>query len=125
MKPSELKALEKERVKISQKIWAAEALEREKENKNLIGKCFKYRNCYSCPEKESDYWYIYTMIRSADGHKLRAHEFQVDKNGRVEINAKAEYFRSLTDGWREIPDTEYFLAWNALIKKILRMKPPI
>lgn len=32
--------------------------------KQLIGKCFKFKNSYSCPVKKSDYWYAYSKIVS-------------------------------------------------------------
>lgn len=32
--------------------------------KELIGTCYKYRNSYSSPEEEFDYWYTYLKITS-------------------------------------------------------------
>jgi len=49
--------------------------------RNLIGKCFKYRNCYSIPNKKSDYWFYYTKILSVSGTWVYAQSFQIDKYG--------------------------------------------
>lgn len=61
----------------------------EKENRvrygGLTGKCFAYRNCYSCPEKPSDYWYTYVQVLSVEGSHADALCFDIDKDGRVSI----------------------------------------
>lgn len=52
----------------------------------LVGRTFRYRNCYSCPEDDADYWWLYTRILSSDEHgSLSILNFQTDKNGRAEI----------------------------------------
>lgn len=76
--------------------------------KELVGRCFKLKNNYSCPEKKSDYWYKYTKItsiekddvyRSCGGEALSYYHgisFQTDKNGRIDINPMEEsYVHSL------------------------------
>ena len=62
----------------------------EEENRvrygGLTGKCFGYRNCYSCPEKPSDYWYTYVQVLSVEGSYVNALCFDIDKDGRVSID---------------------------------------
>lgn len=68
--------------------------------KELIGTCYKYRNSYSCPEKESDYWYTYFKITSLTPNDLyigglkndnvlarcETLKFQVCKDGIISID---------------------------------------
>lgn len=66
----------------------------------LVGKCFKFKNSYSLPEKPSDYWYMYSKIVSitpddiymagTPNNKVLARctavTFQTDKYGSININ---------------------------------------
>ena len=56
---------------LSQQLAEIENQEREQlikieypKFKQLIGKCFKLKTSYSCPEKKSDYWNVYSKIVS-------------------------------------------------------------
>ena len=98
------------------------------EFQKMIGKCFKIRNNYSCPEKLSDYWFLYvriTDIKEEDLYVSNSGEclsnysgfsFQTDKYGRVNIDTKDRgYVHSLGE---EIPELEFEKAWNKMIKRI-------
>ena len=52
----------------------------------LVGKCFVYRNCYSCPEKPSDYWDSYCQVHSITGSYANVMEFEIDKDGMIRIH---------------------------------------
>jgi len=39
---------------------------RQFENESLVGRSFKYRNSYSCPQEEKDYWMLYQRVLSLD-----------------------------------------------------------
>lgn len=41
--------------------------------KSLVGKYFKFRNCYSCPIDDSDYWYSYYRITSISPNDITFH----------------------------------------------------
>lgn len=56
------------------------------ESAALVGKMYRYRNSYSCPEDEADYWQLYTKVLSSNDHgSLSVLNFQTDKDGRAEI----------------------------------------
>lgn len=54
--------------------------------KKYLNKYFVYRNnCYSCPEKESDYWNVYyKVINVNECGGIEAISLQKDKYGRIE-----------------------------------------
>lgn len=98
------------------------------EFQRMIGKCFKIRNSYSCPEKPSDSWFLYVRITdikekdlyvASSGECLCSYSgfsFQTDKYGSVKIDTKdSGYVHSLGE---EIPELEFEKAWNKMIKKI-------
>lgn len=51
----------------------------------LVGKCFRYRNNYSCPVKPTDYWWLWTRITGLDGASLMCLQVQCDKYGKIII----------------------------------------
>lgn len=69
-------------------IAIEERQERERASK-LIGLCFRYRNCYSCPSAPSDYWWLYVRVLSVsrDG-RMQVFRFQIDKDGKLEIEPR-------------------------------------
>ncbi|KKM59287.1 hypothetical protein LCGC14_1548290 [marine sediment metagenome] len=92
-----------------------------KENTKLIGKCFKYRNSYSAPEEESDYWWLYYKVISVNRHGIcMAMRFQTDKHGRIEIE-KERYF-VLSDRYIKITEEEFEDAWDNLLLTINFLK---
>lgn len=89
-----------------------------RENKKYVGTYWKYRNNYSCPDGESDYWWAYRKLTSIDmdgGHFL-ATSFQTDKNGwhRIEVD---EYC-SGPSSWEPCSKAEYERAFKTLADKI-------
>lgn len=54
--------------------------------KKYLHKYFVYRNnCYSCPEKESDYWNVYYKVINVNEYGgIEAISLQKDKYGRIE-----------------------------------------
>ena len=51
-----------------------------------LNKYFVYRNnCYSCPEKETDYWNVYYKVININKYgSIEAISLQKDKYGRIE-----------------------------------------
>lgn len=91
--------------------------ERRAESKKLVGRYFKYRNCYSCPEKESDYWWLYVKVTGADA----SFQFQTDRYGRVEI--EPDHYFNYSGQYVEITAKEFNAAWGALLKRVAGLKP--
>lgn len=71
---------------IRDKIDRIEGEKRRAEASKVVGKCFRYRNSYSCPQTEADYWWLYRRVTLADKHGwLRVFDFQTDKDGKTSI----------------------------------------
>ena len=107
-------------VTIREEISELEEAEKKPIRLALIGKCFKYRNCYSCPEKPSDYWYLYLKVLRIKGANAIVEEFQCDKYGEIQIKpAKEIYYPENTLKMYElIPDSEYKKARVQMAKKL-------
>lgn len=116
-------ALKSEARKINEKISRIEHDARATENKQHIGRCFKYRNSYSCPEKPSDYWWLYIRVTGLlkDG-SVEYTEFQIDKYGEVTIKAKKQMYW-VRDGYRPISKSEFDRAWRRTMEKIKSIDP--
>lgn len=100
--------------------------ERYARNKALLGKAFKYRNSYSCPEKRGNYWWLYAKVVKVDqdGH-LMVFMFQTDKYGNVDI--KPSEHRYHMDDYTGISASEFHKAWGRLrllIASMARHDPP-
>lgn len=90
----------------------------------LVGKCFKCRNCYSCPEKESDYWWLYLCITGIDAEgAVEGVKFQTDKNGKLKVEQETLFMHdgTMQSGYVEITDAEFKKAVNALRANVERL----
>lgn len=99
----------------------------------LIGKCFKYKNSYSCPKKPSDYWYMYSKIVSITPNDIYIGgisnnevlsrcivvTFQTDKYGVININPHySTYVHSLGE---EIGIHEFNKEFDKVIDRIKKI----
>lgn len=86
-KPEEmtLKQLEKIKSDCFHEIQERRDLEREKEFKKYVGKYYKYKNSYSCPQTEEDYWWTYTYVKELKDNGLIVFSVQTDKYGKITI----------------------------------------
>jgi hypothetical protein len=92
---------------------------RDQENKAVIGKCFRTRNNYSCPEKPTDYWWLYVRVVGVRHGSVVCHLFETDKYGKVMIDFNAfRYAHSLDQGYTPISRAQYDKAWKALMKRL-------
>jgi hypothetical protein len=82
-----------------------------------VGKCFKYRNCYSCPTSDSDYWWMYCKVVGVRERDYRMLTFQIDQYGHVEI--KDFQTPSLTDGYQPISKEELLSAVLPMVEAIM------
>jgi len=98
------------------KLVAIETKEKIDKNKNLIGKCFKYKNFYSYPN-DDEYWWLYAKILSLDEYgSMSGIAFQTDINSKIEIEKRT--FFSDFSGYTEIPNKEFYNAWDKLVISI-------
>lgn len=119
--PKTKEQLHAEMVRARRAYDRVEAAERYAKNKPLVGQCFKVRNCYSSPQKPSDYWWLYVKLLRIDGYHFQAFSFQTDKHGRIEI--RTSDYHAGTDGCISISAAEFNRAWSATKKRIAGMKP--
>jgi len=95
-----------------------ETAERLLHNDGLVGKCYKYRNCFSCPEAESDYWWLYVRVdKLSESGTPVTFGFQTDKYGTVSIEADKHNF-TIGDDWAQISEKEFTREWNKLKKNL-------
>lgn len=92
---------------IMRQLRDAEDLKRQAEMSAMVGRFFKHRNSYSCPEKSSDYWWLYGAYRRI-GKRVFSVRFQTDRDGKFEIEQREEIYPY--SGWQEITRKEYFTA---------------
>lgn len=98
------------------------------EFKKLEGTFYKTRNNYSCPEKPSDYWWVYTKITKIDpkdvydtrGNGVTSHytgwSFQTCKYGNFSVEKeKRSYVHSLG---KKITEQEFIDAWNKAMSNL-------
>jgi hypothetical protein len=106
---SELKELERQRKAISERIGEIQQAEDEKKSAQFVGRYFRYRNCYSCPEKASDYWWLYFKVTGYEGRRLTGYSFQRDKYGKSEFDPNAGAYHFL-EGYEEIDAAQFVRA---------------
>lgn len=118
-----LEDLRRQERAINQRIGAIQDAARFEENKAQVGKCFRYRNCYSCPEKPGDYWWLYAKVQSIakSGH-LTVFMFQTDKYGEVTIKID-KYRHSMNDGYQPIAREQFDKQWRNLKRRIAACRP--
>lgn len=89
----------------------------------MVGKCFKFRNSYSCLEDEHERWWLYRSCVhvDADGDPV-FFGFQTDMNGKIEIEVPGSCFGSVS-GAEEISEDEFLKAWDDLVKRVVGLEP--
>lgn len=84
--------------------------------KKLLGKCYKYRNSYSCPESEKDYWWVYKQVVDIKPHNITSSCFQETRDGEFKFD-KNKWF---SVGLDHVPisKNEFEKAKQAFIKRL-------
>jgi hypothetical protein len=98
-------------------LRAIEDAEAARQAEKLVGNCYVYRNCYSCPESEADRWNLYLRVVGAtEGGGVSVVEFEVDKYGEVRIHRSSRPYQVFTGGgYKPIGLSELTAAWAALL----------
>jgi len=81
---SKIEKLDQKIKKLRQELSDLRDAENKAKNKKFVGQCFRYRNSYSCPETEEDFWWMYIKVLKVDS-QIHCFLFQIKKNGEVEI----------------------------------------
>lgn len=99
-------------------LHAIEGAERDKENAALIGRCFRTRNKYSCPQSDDERWWLYLRVNAIkDGH-LEVLTFQNDKQGRITIEQREFFVAKSISDYQEISQAAFTDAWLNLLNDI-------
>lgn len=92
------------------------------QNLKLVGHCFKYRNSYSLPETESDYWWLYVKVLKVDDTSLLVLEFQTDKYGEISIKPETRNvgleISYGTGNYIPIEASEFFDVWDRTLNRL-------
>jgi ribosomal protein L35AE/L33A len=83
-----------------------------KEAAALLGKCYVFRNCYSCPDGPQDYWGLYLRVVGVEHGQCVLVTFERDKNGDLRVERSRRSPRMLGGGYREISLGELRKAWR-------------
>jgi hypothetical protein len=113
---NDLDALRKAAWDARDALSAAEAVERDRRNSALVGRCFTAQNCYSCPDGPSDYWPMFCKVLAAEEGGIKVFEFQRDKHGKCEIETSV--FRSSLFTSVEISPADFAREWAAFLTKM-------
>jgi hypothetical protein len=96
--------------------------ERRVKGQALVGKCYRYRNSYSCPQKESDYWWLYMIVLGVTDGALICFKFQRDSEQKIEIEPDTRVPLSiegeLSDSYEEIERGLFSVAWEGVLASI-------
>lgn len=86
----------------------------------LVGKTFKYpKNCYSCPEKPSDYWPVYAqVVKAGKGTLLETIQFETDSRGDFHYR-KHLWIGEPGSGFVPCSKSEYLRAFKKQITKVV------
>lgn len=95
--------------------------EQRRKNAAHVGRFYRYRNCYSCPQRESDYWWVYHSVLSIDEHgSLNGWSFQTDKDGKVTVFPRD--FLSPVLLQEEIEEVDFYAAFDVLLADLERRR---
>lgn len=112
----ELAKLIAERRALTERIGQIEHEVDSAETAPLVGRFWKYRNCYSCPESDDDYWWLYVKTTGHDGRWLSGFMFERANGGR----STAEPFtHRMLHGYEEISAGEFNAAWDTFLRALI------
>lgn len=113
----DIDSLRSQRIDLTQQINDIEAAERDATNAALVGKCFVFRNCHSCPQSPADYWNLFLKVLGASDGNLTCLTFETDKNGQVTVRPLDQKW-SLSGGYTEISELRFVTELEALVKRL-------
>lgn len=96
--------------------------EDDERDATFVGRCFKTRNNYpySCPKSTKDYWWLYLKVLRADTG-LYCLRFQIDCNGRIDIDPSAYMITSSLDSYTSMKPAEFEKAWRRCVLTVEAM----
>jgi hypothetical protein len=101
-------------------LYKIEDNEKMESFNQLLGKCFRYRNCFSCPSSDKDYWYMYMKVTGiSDSGELLILQFEKDGHG--DFSIRPDYTNLLLDLSIEITEKEFNDAWKGFVTEIINL----
>lgn len=94
-------------------------IEKSKEIQKYVGSYFKYKNSYSSPENENDYWWLYIYVKEIKNNDLIVVSFQTDKDGKIIVDPNDYWHHD--DNYIECSQKEFDTQWNKMIKKLRKI----
>jgi hypothetical protein len=86
-------------------------------NKSLVGKCYKCKDCYSCPQNENDFWWDYMKVTGTNNEgDMEVFVFYKDAQERINITPNETY--SNLAHYTEITPEEFDSAWINLLSSL-------
>ena len=90
---------------------------------NLVGTYWKYRNSYSCPQSDKDYWWMFAkVIRIIDSGSICLLKAQIDSEDRMSVKEETWPYSTNPEkplsGWIEIDESEFMDAWDAIEQRL-------
>lgn len=99
--------------KVSEQLAAIEDKKWRKEMTPFVGRCFRYRNCYSTDRS----WWLYAKAVRLDPESrgFIVFQFETAVDGEISINfTKRSYGWNPFSGYKEITEAEFEHAWKEL-----------
>lgn len=88
------------------------------ENAKIVGRFFKSKNNYSCPEGDPDYWDTYIAVIDMDeSGRLEIARFQIDKYGKINMGKEFCGRKFFFD--EEITREEFVAAWSDTLTSVI------
>lgn len=118
-------SLSAEVARLREQLAAIEEAEQAEQNAALVGKCFKYRNCYSCPQSDADYWWLYIIVTGVGEHgAMKGWSFQTDSAGKITIEPAEGFARGRLmqsgGGYIEIAPKQFWREWGTVVLGLQR-----
>lgn len=114
-----VKKLNAQALELRNEAQAIEAPYLQRAAESMVGLCLKTRNNYSCPEKPSDYWWLYVkVVRAGEHGSLQCLQFQVDKDGDVYVKRDEYYHPHSLDSYQTISPDEFDREFAKMLKHL-------
>lgn len=99
-----------------ERLREIEDAEREDRNATLVGKYFRFRNSYSCPDTADDYWWLYLHITGiSENGWLEYWSFEQDSLGKTIIYSNQSMSR-VTSDYQKISASHFWSRWCDILE---------
>lgn len=112
---SSIEELKAQRDALQKKISELEVATRQASNADFLGRCFTFRNRFSCaPHGQCDTWTVYFKVLALNGTGFTTFQFQRDPTGVVTIEP-SRYCPNIGGNVTEITPEEFQSQYDCLV----------